>query len=119
MFTTEIQVNKKKIKLKFGSWAIGQLIKSGYSFDELTGTMTSNPFDLIPKIVFFAACNAKERDLAAYDEGVFYDWLDSVGINSQAVIDVISLFTKSIVQDVPGQEAGTSGKKQVSTGKKT
>lgn len=109
MNRTEINFKGELIPILFGSWVMGQLIKSGYPLASLHEEMTSNPFVFFPKLVYLGAVNATPgKDLSAFDENDFFDWVDKVGgISSEGVMKVINTFTKSL-----GTDVGEAKKKQ-------
>lgn len=102
MNRTEIEFKGKTIPILFGAWVMGQLIKSGYPLASLHEEMTSNPFIFFPKLVYLGAVNATPgKDLSAFDENDFFDWVDEVGgISSEEVMRVINVFTTSLGTDV-------------------
>lgn len=106
MNRTEITFKNEVITLVFGTWVMGQLIKSGYSLETLQEEMKNNPFDFFPLLVYLAAVNGlPSKDREAYNQNNFYDWVDSVGgIASQEVNNVIKCFTNSLGADVPKKD---------------
>lgn len=112
MNRTEIKLNGESIPVLFGSWVMGQLIKAGYPLASLHEDMTSNPFVFFPKLVYLGAVNATpNKDLTAFNENDFFDWVDEVGgISSGDVTKVINTFTRSL-----GMDVGESKKKNPTT----
>ena len=104
MYNTEIEINGKTIKIRFGAYVIKCLADAGVGLEQLSDFMTSNPADIIPKIIYFGALNAsperKGENLSIND---IYDWLDETegGLFGQKVSDVMSLFTNQMTDGVP------------------
>lgn len=103
MNRTEITLNGVSTPLTFGSWVMGQLIKSGYQLSELQKAIADNPFEFFPLLVYLGAVNATaSKDKDAFSVNQFYDWLDEVGgVGSDEVSRVIKCFTNSLGTDVP------------------
>lgn len=104
MFEKEITIGEDKIKLRFGSWAVGKLIELGFPLATLDKVMLENPFMLIPKIAYVGACNFGGYNLDAYDESLFFQWLDENGIASDEVTDTIKVFMNSITSHIPKEQ---------------
>ena len=104
MYNTEIEVNGKTIKIRFGAYVIKCLADAGVGLEQLSDFMTSNPADIIPKIIYFGALNAsperKGENLSIND---IYDWLDEVegGLFGEKVGEVLLLFTNQMTDGVP------------------
>lgn len=98
MNKTQITLNGKKVDILFGSWAVGQLIKSGVDFAK----MGDDIYDHLPNIAYYGACNAAGRDLNAYNVEDFHS--ASPGL----LIPVLSTFNKSMTQDVPVEKKSTA-----------
>lgn len=103
MNKTEINFKGSTIALVFGTWVMGQLIKSGYSLATLKDDMTNNPFEFFPLLVYLGAVNAlPSKDLDHYSKNDFYDWIDNAGgIGSDSVSNVIKVFTNSLSNGIP------------------
>lgn len=99
MNRTKITVNGKEIDLLFGMWALGLVAKKGMKLTDVT----DNPFHFIPLILHAAACNAAGRDENAYDEGMFWDYVDEVGMGHDDISKALNCLTNSL---------GSSSKKQ-------
>jgi hypothetical protein len=104
MNTTTITVDGQEVTLKFGIWTLARLVDRGYKMTDLANAINDNPFDFIPTLIYLGACNAKGMNLEAFELAQFYDYIDTVGFSSKEVTKVISCFTNSISQDVPGQK---------------
>ena len=104
MNTTTITVDGQEVTLKFGIWTLARLVDRGYKMADLTNALKDNPFDFIPTLIYLGACNAKGLNLEAFELAQFYDYVDTVRLDSKEVSKVITCFTNSISQDVPGQK---------------
>lgn len=102
MNRTQIKLKGSLITLLFGTWVMGQLIKSGHSLDKLQEDMRTNPFEFFPLLVYLGAVNATEnKELSSFNKNDFYDWIDEVGgLSSEEVVKVINCFTNSLGADV-------------------
>lgn len=92
MNTKKTTLNGKEIEMRFGSWSIIELEKSGIKLSDIEKYLSENPFAAITKIAYLSACNAAGCDLSAYREAEFYDWLDEYGIHSPEVKKILDLF---------------------------
>ena len=104
MYNTEIEVNGKTIKIRFGAYVIKCLADAGIGLDQLSDFMTANPADIIPKIIYFGALNAShERKGENISINDIYDWIDETegGLFGQKIADVITLFTNQMTEGVP------------------
>jgi len=90
-----ITVNKQKIDIRFGMWTLFQLKKRDYTIAQLVNISDTDMFELLPLVTYLGACGLT-RDLASYDESVFWDHYDEVGINSGDSARVMQLFGESI-----------------------
>ncbi|TYP89425.1 hypothetical protein BC792_12726 [Sphingobacterium allocomposti] len=81
-------------------WALGLVAKKGLKITDIN----DNPFHFIPLILHAAACNASGRDESAYDEGMFWDFVDEVGVGHGDIAKAITCLTNSL---------GSSAKKEV------
>ena len=104
MNTTAITINGSEVLLKFGIWTLARLVDRGYKMKDLAEMLNNNPFDFIPVLIYLGACNAKGMSLDAYDEVIFWDYVDEVGLGSKEVTKVINCFTNSLSRDVPNEE---------------
>lgn len=104
MNKTTITVNGESVTLKFGIWTLARLAEKGYKMQIIQDILKDNPFDFMAILIYLGACNEANRDLSAYDEGIGYDYLDEVGINSSETMKVMTCFTNSLSQDVPAQK---------------
>lgn len=107
MYNTEIEVNSKTIKIRFGTYVIKCLADDGISLKQMYDLMLSNPADIFPKIIYFGALNASpERKGENISINDIYDWLDETegGLFGQKAADVISLFTNQMNDGVPKNE---------------
>ena len=104
MNNTRITLNGSQVDVKFGMWTLARLSDRGYKMTDFQKALSDNPIDFIHALLFLGACNANDRDLSAYDEGLFWDYLDENGIHSAEVSRALKCFTDSLVQDVPKEE---------------
>lgn len=112
MNKTKIKVKDQEVDIVFGTWVMGQLIKSGYALGELQAEIQKNPFEFFPNLIYLGAINAtSNKDLAAYNKADFYDVVDELGgIASPAVMDIIHCFTNSLGMDVSKKKETTPPK---------
>ena len=104
MYKTEIQVNGKNIPIRFGAYVLKCLADAGVRLTELSEQMTTNPADIMPKIIFYGALNASEnREGKGISINDIYDWLDEVegGLFGEKVGEVLLLFTNQMTDGVP------------------
>lgn len=115
MNKTVINIGGKEVVLLFGMWALARLADRGIKLTSIQESIENNPIDFIHAILYLGACNGAGRDLNAYDEELFWDHLDQVGINDDGVQKALSCFLSSLRQDVP--EKKTPGKSKVAAKK--
>ena len=104
MYKTEIKVNGKTIKIRFGAYVLKCIADDGIELGSLSEVMTKNPADIIPKIIYFGALNASPDRLGAdVSLNDIYDWLDELegGLFGKDVADIMALFTKQMTDGVP------------------
>ena len=104
MYSSEISVNGRKIPIRFGVWVMKSLVDDGVKLSELSEKMINNPFDIVPKILFFGAVNASEkRQGKGISINDIYDWLDMEkgGLFSEKSQELIKLFTDQMTEGVP------------------
>lgn len=104
MNTTTITVDGKEVTLRFGIWVLARLVDRGYKMAGFENAMKDNPFDFIPTLIYLGACNANGMNLSAYDESIFWNYIDSIGFNNPEINKVMTCFSNSITQDVSGQK---------------
>lgn len=115
MNRTTITIGGKQIAVLFGMWTLARMADRGIKFNQIQDSLENNPADFIHTLLFLGACNASGRDLSAYDEGLFWDYLDTVGLQGEGVQKALSCFLSSLRQDVP--EKKTPGKSKVAAKK--
>lgn len=101
MNKTVINIYGKEVVLLFGMWALARLSDRGIKLTSIQESIENNPIDFIHAILYLGACNGAGRDLNAYDEGLFWDHLDRVGIHDDGVQKSLTCFLNSLSQDVP------------------
>ena len=119
MNETTIKINGKDVPIVFGTWVIQELIEAGYELENLGEEIKRNPFKFVPNLIYLGACNALNMDLKDYDKKDFYKFIDKEGFHSQAVTDLINLFTKSFGTSLGADdEVQEEAKKKNATKKK-
>lgn len=104
MNRTEIKLNGENISILFGCWAVGQILRTGVDLSDLKG---GDLYLMLPEIAYYGACNAKGRDLNAYNLEDFHN------LSAFEVAKVLPVFTASMSQDVPKKnEVTKEAKKQ-------
>lgn len=113
MNRTTITFKKEKVTLVFGTWVMGQLLKRGYKLTEIQEEIQKNPFEFLTLLFYLAAVNGhQDKDLSAFNQDDFYDWLDdNGGIAGEEVTRLTNVFFVSIVGDNPKKEGEDTGKK--------
>ena len=104
MYKTEIKVNDKTIKIRFGAYVLKCIADDGIELGSLSEVMTKNPADIIPKIIYFGALNASpDRRGEGISLNDIYDWLDESegGLFGKELTDIMALFTKQMTDGVP------------------
>ena len=107
MNKTTISINGVTITLLFGMWTLARLADRGYKLNNFQDALNDNPLDFIHSLLYLSACNAEGRDLNAYDEGIFWDYLDEQGLSGDGVQSVLTAFTDSLSKDVPQKKSRT------------
>lgn len=108
MNKTAINIGGKEVVILFGMWSLARMADRGITLKNIQNSLENNPADFVHTLLFLGACNASGRDLSAYDEGIFWDYLDTVGLQDDGVQKVLKCFTNSLNQDV--QEKKSPGK---------
>lgn len=104
MNKTVININGKEVVLLFGMWTLARLADRGIKLKDLQVSLDNNPIECVHTILYLGACNGAGRDLNAYDEDFFWEYLDNVGIEGEGVLKAITCFGNSINQDVPDKK---------------
>lgn len=104
MYKTVIEINDKKIPIRFGSYVNKLLADNGVKLVDLKKKMEDNPYDLLPRIFYYGAINASpERKGENVSINDIYDWLDELpgGILSGPAQDLFNLYINSQEEGVP------------------
>lgn len=103
MFSTEIKIKNKNVKVVFGGKVMELLHEDGIGLKDLEKQMSENPFGFYPKAIFYGVVNGskdwKGDGLTARD---VHTWIDSVGgLFAEEVQEMIKLFGDSITKGIP------------------
>lgn len=115
-----LNFNGQEIGFHFGLGFLGKLLDDlGFSIEELEPNMKSNPFKVIPKVMFASYSYNFERkgEEVSLNLYPFIDLLDSDGgVDSDNVSKFLTAFTDSMTKDVPitPNKIPTKGKKLAS-----
>lgn len=115
MNKTTITIGGKLITLLFGMWTLARMADRGITLKNIKESLENNPIDFIHTLLYLSACNAEGRNLSAYDEGLFWDYLDAVGLQDEEVKKALTCFMNSLSQDVP--ESKKPGKQKAAAKK--
>lgn len=101
----KLKINGKEIEFGFGLRFVGELIEStGLTLDEIVVKSRSNPFKMIPTMMYLSALHSKDRrgEEIDFTEIELADMIDdSGGINQDSIVKFLSKFTDSLLKDVP------------------
>jgi hypothetical protein len=109
MKSTEIKLGGTQFEFRFGLSFLGSLIEEeGKDVEELLKAVKSNPFRMVPLVMFKSAETGARRNKVAFDYDLdsFTDLIDDEGgIASEAVSKFLEAFTSSMTKDVPKQKS--------------
>lgn len=99
-----LNIGEKERVFYFGLGFLGNFLETEkISMTEIDAKLAENPFLWIPKIMFHSCAFGFKRknefpDFDAFDVA---EWIDDVGMDSEAVTSFFKAFTKSLTKDVP------------------
>ena len=111
-----LTIGEKERVFYFGLGFLGNLLETeNISMTEIDAKLAENPFKWIPLIMFHSCAFGFKRknefpDFDAFDVA---EWIDEVGMDSEAVTSFFKAFTQSLTKDVPEDK----GKKKIVTKK--
>ncbi len=99
----KLPLNGKDRGFKFDIKAVGGILKAlSISVDGLSKAMTDNPFESYPVIIYEGLKrNAEKAKEDLPDEEKVIEWIESDGILSENVLNIIKSFGESIVSLLP------------------
>jgi|SRR5690606_25774523 len=118
IITVNIDGEPQKVELLFGMWALFRLRDFGFSLADLNNFNTDplKGLEFLIMLLYVAACNAKGKDLEAYEKDVFYEHVDQNGamsfFNGEEAQKVMKCFTNSLgINEQSGEKKSTTKRK--------
>ena len=105
-------INGAVRQLKFGAWVMKRLADDGISVKDIGVKLNENMFDVVPKIIFYAAENATpNKSVDAFTIMDVFDAIDDLegGMFSPEISGLLNTFGNQLSDGVP--KNGQAGKK--------
>ena len=104
-----LDIGDRKFEFSFGLSFLGDLIEeTELTIDEIVDRLTTNPFKMVPTMMYLSAKNAADRNGSNLDFS-YHELVDIIdeagGINQDAVEVFLSTFTKTLTKDVPKEKS--------------
>lgn len=111
-----LKIADRELEFSFGLGFLGELFdETGLDIHEVAKKVTTNPFKMVPLLMYYSSAYAlrragKEVDYTVYD---FIDWLDeSGGIGNPNTNVFLKAFTQSMIKNVPKDNSKQTGSKK-------
>lgn len=113
MYTGQLIINGALRNLRFGAWVMKRLADDGISVKDIGERLNDNMFDVVPRIIYYAAENTMpNKSVDAFELTDVFDAIDELpgGMFSAEISTLLNTFGQQLSDGVP---------KNVQAGKKT